>query len=260
MRRHLHSVVGFTLIELLVVISIIAILASLLLPALSQAKAKSQSTKCLSNEKQMGYALAMYIGDNGGHYPFSVYVPAANAKKAVYWFDALSPYLGNPGWGSNVFKCPTYKWKVYEGKGESVNGLDWALGSYSYNADGANAVSMGKTGMFPGGLGEIHFIDTSAGAVSESAVAIPADMYALGDAKLLEILPQGSKGGEWEYPTAYWWDKAITDQKISPIIQHKGYNMLFVDGHAQQLRKELVFERNNICLMRWNRDHSTLAK
>jgi prepilin-type processing-associated H-X9-DG protein len=61
-------------------------------------------------------------------------------------------------------------------------------------------------------------------------------MFALGDAKLLTTWPNGRSGGDWEYPTVYWWDKVITGDKISKVMQHRGYNMLFADGHAQQLR------------------------
>lgn len=251
---------GFTLIELLVVIAIIAILAAMLLPALSRGKASAQSAACKSNLRQLGTALNLYVNDYD-KYPGNGAMYAGEEFQGIWanGMNWLSPYVGgvydpnDPNsqghWTHlsqrTVFSCPAVKPQYLPGL-FGAPGINAYKPNYGYNELGTGwrdsklRLGLGFTVLVTG------FATEEAGQplgprryVAPGDLRQPSDMIAIGDGGFLG----------WLVP-----NNPDTNGTVSVPHSH-GANLNFVDGHMEYGKRGKWVEESDAARKRWNNDN-----
>jgi prepilin-type N-terminal cleavage/methylation domain-containing protein/prepilin-type processing-associated H-X9-DG protein len=251
--RHFRA---FTLIELLVVIAIIAILAAMLLPALARAKSKAKQTACISNMRQVGIALVMYVGDYN-QFPqcfwSSSSTPTGNST--YVWQPRLLSLMGN---NRKAFFCPAaltqsaWDTNLNSTLGE-VFGEDNKVTYYGIKETSLFSLGYNDWGLSQGlalGMGG----DVGSRIIKDSSLAKPSDMIAMGEVRSdapsvdfgSNVDPQVSNS---QNPT--WHNQC-------PCNRHN-YNtdILFADGHVESPKRNDVIDPSNMLWRaRWCNDNN----
>jgi prepilin-type N-terminal cleavage/methylation domain-containing protein/prepilin-type processing-associated H-X9-DG protein len=255
-----HSARAFSLIELLVVIAVIALLISLLLPALGKARESAKAALCLAHNNQFANAMSGYVNDNKGYFPGDH--RQIGATSWITWAPRLRRYLQDD---PRVFYCPSarkeYKWTPvfnyntagfakptsygYLPEERPLTGYEFF--SYGYNGSG----SVAWTTAPQLGLG-LHVAPAEPNTpnpepqwseIKDSKVVAPSNMIAIADS-----LANGN------------WDTWITPSPLYPLSapgkRHSGTSqVLFVDGHAVSMRQSELMSTRPEARARWNNDH-----
>jgi prepilin-type N-terminal cleavage/methylation domain-containing protein len=229
--RHKSSVIGFTLIELLVVIAIIAILAAMLLPALSRAKAKGERISCLNNLRQIGVLFQLYTDDHQEVFPphRNSTHPDGDSVADLYdwWGTTLTGHAGDKAYTNNLFHCPSLKGTI------RTYNVSW---HWSFDV---NYVGYGYNGWFlgyhpyapPYRFSAAGHIFGNTLSFKRTQVLHPSDCLETGDKN---PIPGGLWGSSLWFPNAYMDPKGVSQSEGIDPVRHLGTGaMTFTDGHSE---------------------------
>ena len=252
---------GFTLIELLVVISIIALLMSIMMPALGRARTLAESVVCRSHLKDIGLGFNMYVNDNNRHV---INTSGSTLTAGGRWMKSLSDYVyerrsnsasdvgGSASEGGiydfELFRCAVENRKAkklgFDGDGRSIMG---AWGVYGYNQFFTGyAFSNSSYSVIPGNTKE----DNSWRKFDQ--IIMPATLPLFADTNTDDPLNINVKGCWWlsakaPHPNAYFvenWNGGAGDIRkkmnemapMGPAPNHNGKSSyLMADGHVESM-------------------------
>jgi prepilin-type processing-associated H-X9-DG protein/prepilin-type N-terminal cleavage/methylation domain-containing protein len=245
---------AFTLVELLVVIAIIAILAALLLAALTRGVGMARRISCVNNVRQLGQAIQQFVGDNHV-YPLDTNPDFDKGKYPNhydFWDIALEHELDKESSSHEISYLSKGIWKCPSLQRPANFPSNQIYVSYGYNTYGMRA---GKGDTNSLGIGrQFGMSNISAPPVPESEVASPSEMMALGDGFIGNGKTiYGGHGLLMRSPDFPYLDPITTE----PQLRHQGKaNVVFCDGHVESPTLQFLFEdTSDAALSRWNRDH-----
>jgi prepilin-type processing-associated H-X9-DG protein/prepilin-type N-terminal cleavage/methylation domain-containing protein len=254
---------AFTLVELLVVIAIIAILAALLLAALTRGVGLARKTYCANNLRQLGHAMQMFVGENHV-YPLESnpdFDKGSYPNHFDFWDLALDHELGYENNSHEAFYINKGIWKcpaAMEPPNWPPNLLNTGTTkevyvSYGYNSRGMSAIT-DTNSLGIGGQYAWRKPNPTVPPVSESEVVSPSEMIAIGDGFIGH--DNLLLGGMSRIERTYDLPDGVKDNSNAKARHQGKANVVFCDGHVESPTLPFLFEdTSDEALSRWNRDH-----